>query len=73
MKQKERLRNLFLSNPNIEIPLTTILGLFIAQYNSRVLDLRRDGMNIINRTETVEGARHSFFKYVPKTREDLFG
>jgi hypothetical protein len=33
-----------------------------AQYNARVLELRRLGFNIENRTERVDGIRHSWFR-----------
>jgi hypothetical protein len=35
------------------------------QYNSRVFDLRRLGFRIENRTEEIDGARHSWFRIVP--------
>lgn len=38
-----------------------------AQYNARVLELRRLGFNIENRTETVNGERHSWFRLLPST------
>jgi hypothetical protein len=34
------------------------------QYNSRLFDLRRLGFRIENRTEEIDGARHSFFRLV---------
>ena len=33
-----------------------------AQYNARVFELRRLGLRIENRTEAVEGVRHSWFR-----------
>ena len=70
--QKARIANLFLSRPNQWIPLTEILGLYIAQYNARIFELRRDGMNIENKIEAVNGVRHTWFRYVPKIKENLF-
>jgi|HubBroStandDraft_2_1064218.scaffolds.fasta_scaffold397597_2 hypothetical protein len=35
------------------------------QYNSRLFDLRRLGFLIENRTEEIDGARHSWFRLVP--------
>jgi hypothetical protein len=35
------------------------------QYNSRLFDLRRLGFRIENRTEEIDGARHSWFRLVP--------
>lgn len=44
------------------VPLPDILALGIAQYNARIHYLRRAGHDIENRTETVEGVRHSWFR-----------
>ena len=35
-----------------------------AQYNARVFELRRLGFNVENRTECVDGVRHSWFRLV---------
>ena len=48
------------------VPLPTILALGIAQYNARVFELRRSGYQIENRSEVVDGSRHSFFRLVEK-------
>jgi hypothetical protein len=45
------------------VPLPEIMAC-AAQYNARVLELRRLGFNIENRTERVDGARHSWFRLV---------
>jgi hypothetical protein len=42
------------------VPLTEILALGIAQYGARILEARRMGFRIENRTERVDGARHSW-------------
>ncbi len=44
------------------VPLPEILKLGVAQYNARILELRRLGFTIENRTERVNGARHSWFR-----------
>jgi hypothetical protein len=47
------------------VPLPQILALGIAQYNARILELRRHlGFVIENKTERVNGARHSWFRLV---------
>jgi hypothetical protein len=46
------------------VPLPQILKLGIAQYNARILELRRLGLVIENKTERVNGARHSWFRLV---------
>jgi hypothetical protein len=43
------------------VPLPEIMAC-AAQYNSRVLELRRLGFVIENKTERVNGARHSCFR-----------
>jgi hypothetical protein len=45
------------------VPLPEIMAC-AAQYNARVFDLRRMGLNIENRTECVDGVRHSWFRLV---------
>jgi len=63
-KQKDRLRKFFKERPNTWIPLPEILKLLIAQYNARIFDLRGEGMKIENKTEIVDGQRHSYYRYV---------
>jgi helix-turn-helix protein len=46
------------------VPLPEILDLGIAQYNARIFELRERGLNIENRTQTVDGVRHSWFRLV---------
>lgn len=62
--QAARLRDFFLERPDQWIPLPAIMELHIAQYNARIWDLRGVGMVLENRTEVVNGARHSFFRYI---------
>lgn len=61
--QKERLAEFFKQRPDTWIALPEILQLGIAQYNSRLLDCRRDGMDIKNKIEIVEGIKHSWYMY----------
>jgi len=44
------------------VPLPEILALGIAQYNARILELRRLGFVIENKTERINGARRSWFR-----------
>ncbi len=44
-------------------PLPEIMAC-AAQYNARILELRRRGFNIENRTEHKNGARHSWFRLI---------
>lgn len=43
------------------VPLPAILALGIAQYNTRILELRRQGHQIRNKTKWDEGVCHSWF------------
>lgn len=44
------------------VPLTAILRLGVAQYNARILELRRAGFPIENKTEWSGGRKISFFQ-----------
>lgn len=72
--QRERLKKMFEESPNEWIPLPRILLMGLAQYGARILELRRSGMNIENRTERHKGTTHSWFCYVPdpKGQGELF-
>ena len=63
--QKKVLRELFEAHPHQEVSLLQILNTHVAQYNARIHELRRDGMTIDNRTETIDGEKHSFYTYRP--------
>ena len=45
------------------VPLPDILAC-AAQYNARIFELRRLGFSIENRTEDIDGVRHSWFRLV---------
>ena len=62
--QRTNIRKLFERNPFIWIPVPEIAKLSL-QYNSRIWDLRQESMNIINKTQRVNGETHSWFKYLP--------
>jgi len=65
---KDKLKELFLSRPNQWIILPEILNLRVAQYNSRILDLRAEGMNIINDWQMVDGVKHSAYMLVEENQ-----
>jgi hypothetical protein len=46
------------------VPLPEILALGIAQYNARLWELRRLGFVIENKSESVDGVRHSWYRLV---------
>jgi hypothetical protein len=62
--QRERILNLLRSAKGAWVPLPEILALGIAQYNARIFELRRRDLNIENRTETINGVCHSWFRLV---------
>ena len=51
------------------VPLPEILRLGIAQYGARVLELRRAGYVIENKTTIIDGQRHSWFRLLPAQLE----
>jgi uncharacterized protein (UPF0248 family) len=65
-KAIERLLEFFQAHQGEEIPLPRILALGIAQYNARILELRRAGHMIENRTEYDGMVKHSWFRYKGK-------
>ncbi|NQT23274.1 MAG: hypothetical protein HQ579_07570 [Candidatus Omnitrophica bacterium] len=70
MTQKDRLRNFFQSCPGQWIALTTILDMRISQYGSRILDLRREGMQIDNKVvKVVNGQKWTAFRYRPQVEQ----
>lgn len=52
-------------------PLPKILKLQISQYGTRILEMRRTGTIIENKTEWINGEKHSWFRYVPKIKEEM--
>jgi len=61
--QSERILALVQADRGAWVPLPETIAC-AAQYNARVLELRRRGFNIENRMERVDGARHSWFRFV---------
>ena len=59
--QRERIRDLLLSANEAWVPLPEIMQC-AAQYNTRILELRRSGLTIENRTEEVSGVKHSWYR-----------
>ena len=70
--QRDRLKDLFEYNKGRWIPLTQIWAMGICQYNSRLLDLRHEGMKIENKTKIENGIKKSWFRYNPQIKDDLF-
>lgn len=62
--QRDRVLNLLREANGEWVSLTRILELRIAQFGARILELRRAGHNIENRTEEVDGETHSWYRLV---------
>lgn len=61
---------MFVSRPNQWITLPEILALYISQFGARIKEIRASGMDIENRTETIDGVKHSWYRY--NTKEYLY-
>jgi hypothetical protein len=59
--QCARILRLLIDAHGAWVPLPEIM-VCAAQYNARILELRRSGFDIENRTEGVDGTRHSWFR-----------
>ena len=66
--QTRRLVNFLRSRNGQWVPLPEILAMHISHYSARVWEARhRWGLNIENRTKTINGERHSWFRLVETT------
>jgi len=61
--QRGRILNLLIGAHGQWVPLPEIMAC-AAQYNARLLEARRDGYQIENKTETIDGVRHSWYRLV---------
>lgn len=61
--QRAKILNLLLEAQSDWVPLPEIMAC-AAQYNSRIFELRRLGHVIQNRTQHIDGMRHSWFRLV---------
>lgn len=66
-EQRNNIRQLFLTRPNTWIPLPEIMK-FAAQYNARLYELRKEGLDIRNQTKVISGIKHSWYMFTPKTQ-----
>jgi hypothetical protein len=63
--QRGRILALFIAAKGGEVGLPEILKLGIAQFGSRILEIRGMGFHIINRQEVVDGERRSWYRLLP--------
>jgi hypothetical protein len=69
--QRERILELLKNRQGEWVARPAILALGVAQYNSRLLDLRREGYIIENRIEKRDGVIHSWYRLVEAKPEQL--
>ena len=63
--QRERILELLKGRSPAWVPLPEILSLGIAMYTVRILELRRQGERIENKTERVGQERRSWYRWTP--------
>ena len=67
--QRDKLKGLFLRNPDTWVSLKEIIYLGIAMSPPRITELRTsrneggEGMSIDNKLEMIDGVKHSFYRY----------
>jgi hypothetical protein len=64
--QRDRILSLLAAANGGWVGLPAILDLRIALYTTRILELRRSGFEIENRTEWRDGIRHSWYRLVSR-------
>lgn len=69
-KQQRKSLDLLLESPNRWVGLAAVLQLQVAQYNSRIHELRLKGWKIENRTAWVNDKKHSWFRIVAPTERE---
>ena len=71
--QRDKIRMLFQSHPNEWVSLQEIIYLGIAMYPPRIKELRdEEKMKIENKTQLIDGVKHSWYRYTPQPKKDLF-
>lgn len=59
--QRQHILDLLMAAEGAEVPLADIMAC-AAQYNRCIYDLRKGGYQIVNRAETRNGVRHSWYR-----------
>ena len=65
MTQRDKIRQLFMNNPNRPIPCYEFVK-YALQYNARIKELRDEGMHIENTGKWIDGQHHTNFTYIPE-------
>ena len=68
--QRDQLRSLLSASLGQWVPLPTILALGIAQFGARILELRRSGYTIRNKTEHKNGQVFSWYRLVSEPTQE---
>lgn len=63
--QRDRILSVLLEAGHEWVPLPKILELGIAQFGARIKEARALGFQIENRTEMVDGKKHSWYRLAP--------
>jgi Helix-turn-helix domain len=66
--QRDRILKLLVEARGEWVPLPAVLELGIAQYGARLLELRRTGFDIQNKTWWEQGGKHSAFRLILGTK-----
>ena len=69
--QRDLILRLLVEADGAKVPLPKVMAI-AAQYNARILELRRMGYAIENEVRKVAGKRHSWFWLVPQPQRQLF-
>jgi hypothetical protein len=70
--QRSSILALLIAAKGLWVPLPDILELRISQFGARLYELRHYlHLNIENRTETVDGVRHSWYRLNPGTTNSM--
>ena len=59
--QRQHILDLLMAAEGAEVPLAEIM-VCAAQYNRCIYNLRKDGYKIVNREETRNGVKHSWYR-----------
>ncbi len=60
--QRGQILDLLIAARGDWVPLPRILELKISQFGARILELRRLGFHIVNRTQNANGQKHSWYR-----------
>jgi hypothetical protein len=69
--QRDRILAVLIKARGERVPLCDLLGI-AAQYGARLYEIRHKlGLNVENKTQEVDGVRHSWFRLIPRPSSSL--